>query len=311
MARNATGQAQIFISYRREEGSGYAGRLYDRLGDHFGRDHVFMDVDTIELGVDFAKRIEDAVGSCDALIAIIGKQWLTVLGKDGRPRLQAPGDFVALEIAAALRRNIRVFPVLVQGATMPDVSDLPPELRPLARMNALEVQDTDWNHDVGRLIEALDSAVPRRQVLRPGGGQPPPPRPWVKKLIIGLVSLAALAFGTAIVVSLLHGLGNGGAGGPGPGGGSIVDTTTISLSPSSGPVGSTITVQGSGFQAGEAIVIDFNADEVGRAVADRSGRFSQNITVPPNSPPGNRFQSHVLARGKTSLRFDSAPFSVN
>jgi len=107
--------SRIFISYRREDSAPYAGRLYDRLGQHFGKDKIFMDIDTIEPGVDFVEDIEQAVGSCDVLIALIGKQWLTISDATGQRRLDNPEDFVRLEIKTALARNIRVIPALLPG----------------------------------------------------------------------------------------------------------------------------------------------------------------------------------------------------
>jgi hypothetical protein len=81
---------RVFVSYRREESSGIAGRLYDRLAAHFGDDQVFMDVDTIALGVDFAKVITQAVGTCEVLLAVIGPHWLTATDEEGQRRLDAP-----------------------------------------------------------------------------------------------------------------------------------------------------------------------------------------------------------------------------
>jgi hypothetical protein len=117
---------QIFISYRRDDSSAWAGRLSDRLSSHFPSNQIFMDVDTIEPGIDFVEAIEESVGSCDVLIAVIGTHWLTSSNRDGRRRLEIPEDSVRVEIATALKRGIRVIPVLVEGATMPEVSDLPP-----------------------------------------------------------------------------------------------------------------------------------------------------------------------------------------
>jgi hypothetical protein len=85
--------ARIFPSYRRDDSSGYAGRLYDRLSQHFGRAHLFMDVDTIPPGLDFVEAIQDAVGSCDVLLAVIGRQWLTSTDRRRRRRLDNPEDF--------------------------------------------------------------------------------------------------------------------------------------------------------------------------------------------------------------------------
>jgi hypothetical protein len=112
--------SRIFISYRRDDSAGYAGRLYDRLAAHFEPENVFMDIDAIEPGLDFVEVIEQAVGSCDVLIALIGKQWLAIKDGQGRRRLENPEDFVRLEIKTALDRNIRVIPALVGGAAMPN-----------------------------------------------------------------------------------------------------------------------------------------------------------------------------------------------
>src|SRR4026208_2301415 len=113
----------IFVSYRRDDSSGHAGRLAGRLVEHFGRNRIFMDIDAIEPGEDFVTVIENAVGSCEILIAIIGRSWLSTSGT-GTGRLDNPNDFVRLEISTALRRNIRVIPVLVQHASMPKEKDL-------------------------------------------------------------------------------------------------------------------------------------------------------------------------------------------
>jgi formylglycine-generating enzyme required for sulfatase activity len=164
--------SRIFVSYRRDDSAGYAGRLYDRLSQRFGRDRIFMDIDTIEPGLDFVEVIERAVGSCDVLIALIGRQWVTITDAVGRRRLDNPEDFVRLEIAAALDRNIRVIPVLVRGATMPRSMDLPDALEKLARRHALEISDTRFHYDVDRLIETLEKVL--------GLSEPAPPTPGVR-----------------------------------------------------------------------------------------------------------------------------------
>ena len=139
-----------------------AGRLVGSMigsANILGGINVFMDIDTIEPGLDFVEAIEQAVGSCDALIALIGKHWLTITDDAGRRRLDNPEDFVRLEIAAALARDIRVIPALVQGARMPRSSDLPEVLKMLARRNAIEISDTRFHSDVDRLIEVLDMVL--------------------------------------------------------------------------------------------------------------------------------------------------------
>src|SRR5450755_1717393 len=165
----------VFISYRRDDTSGYAGRLYDQISAHFGADHVFMDVADIGPGSDFVEVIEQKVGACDALIALIGKNWLTLKDDQNRPRLGSAEDFVSLEVLAALKRKVEVIPVLVGGAKMPRQQDLPESLQPLSRHQALEISDTHFTRDTQDLIAALEKAT--------AGGTPPPrsglQRPWI------------------------------------------------------------------------------------------------------------------------------------
>jgi formylglycine-generating enzyme required for sulfatase activity len=152
-------KGRIFISYRRTDTAGYAGRIYDRLVTHFGQDAVFMDVDTIEAGLDFVEVLQNAVQSCDVLIALIGHRWLENKDADGKRRLDNPEDFVRIEITAALDRNIRVIPVLVDGESMPYSTELPENLKPLARRNALQVNHSTFNADAHRLISQLELAL--------------------------------------------------------------------------------------------------------------------------------------------------------
>lgn len=155
----------IFVSYRRDDSSGHAGRLFDNLVSHFGRERIFMDIDTIEPGEDFVSVIENAVGSCDLLIAVIGQNWLRGT-TGGTGRLDDPNDFVRLEIAAALDRDIRVIPVLVQRAAMPLQRDLPDNLTKLARRNAIELSDLRWQNDVEQLITVMDKVLAKREQAR-------------------------------------------------------------------------------------------------------------------------------------------------
>jgi len=154
----------IFISYRREDSSGWAGRLSALLKDSFGADQLFMDIDTIEAGVDFVEVIGNAVGSCKVLLAVIGPQWLTVTDAGGRRRLDNPQDFIRLEVAAALKRNIRVIPVLVGGAGMPSAENLPQELEMLARRQAHELSDKRWDFDSEELVRVLEKTLGRRSL---------------------------------------------------------------------------------------------------------------------------------------------------
>jgi Tol biopolymer transport system component len=147
---------RIVINYRRDDTAGHALHLYDTLAARFGNDHVFMDIDAIEPGVDFTKVLEHAVDSCDAFISLIGRQWLTVTDAQGRRRLENPGDFVRLEIEAALDRDVRLIPVLVQEAEMPTEDELPAPLARLAYRNAIEIRDISWRSDAERLVRTLE-----------------------------------------------------------------------------------------------------------------------------------------------------------
>ena len=145
----------IFISYRREDTIGHAGRLFDRLVEQFGKEHVFRDIDTVAAGDDFVEVIRKKINNSDVLLALIGPRWLTAADQEGRWRFADENDLVRVEIAAALKSNIRVVPVLVQGATMPKAKDLPGELSQFAQRNAVEIRDKGFDQDVAQLIEAL------------------------------------------------------------------------------------------------------------------------------------------------------------
>jgi TIR domain len=147
---------RVFISYRRKEASGMAGRLYDRLAARFGDDQVFMDVDNIALGVDFAEVIAQAVSTSRVLLAVIGPSWLTATDQDGRRRLEDPNDLVRLEIAAALERDIRVIPILVEDAVMPRRQELPENLAELADRQALRVRHESFRSDTDQLLAAIE-----------------------------------------------------------------------------------------------------------------------------------------------------------
>jgi formylglycine-generating enzyme required for sulfatase activity len=159
---NSQPSLKIFISYRRADSGGYALHLFDKLTAHFGKEQIFMDIDRIEPGEDFVQVIQTAVGSCDVLIALIGRQWLTITDGDAR-RLDNPNDFVRLEIAAALARSIRVIPVLVQGAQMPRPQDLPEDLLSLSRRQAHELSDQRSRHDIDQLISTLEKILARQR----------------------------------------------------------------------------------------------------------------------------------------------------
>jgi hypothetical protein len=148
--------AGIFISYRRTDEPGFAGRLYDRLVAKLGDDYVFMDVDSIELGVDFAEELRKSLSQCAVFMTLIGKQWANATDPSGQRRLDDPDDFVRMEIERALDRNIRVIPILVEGAVMPRRQDLPESLAPLTRRNAHSMSHSHFGSDSLELIRTLE-----------------------------------------------------------------------------------------------------------------------------------------------------------
>src|ERR1019366_7222492 len=152
---------KLFISYRREDTEGLTGRIYDRLLGRFGRESVFIDVDTIPYGVDFVDHLAAAVSQCDILLAVMGEQWLNVCHKEGphqgQRRLDKSDDFVRIEIQAALDRNIPVIPVLIGKTVMPAQEQLPTDLKKLSRRNAAEVRSgREFHSDVDRLIQGIE-----------------------------------------------------------------------------------------------------------------------------------------------------------
>ncbi len=172
--------AVIFISYRREDSAGYAGRICQELGNIFGADHVFMDIEDIAPGEDFTKAIESRISECDALVTLIGPQWLSSL----RAREQSE-DFVRHEIETALKRGITVIPVLISGADMPRYQDLPKSVAQLARYQAVAIRDARFDDDLQVLVDALRSRV--------NPALPLTQRASVWKVLIPLLVIAVIA----------------------------------------------------------------------------------------------------------------------
>nr|MBA3747729.1 toll/interleukin-1 receptor domain-containing protein [Solirubrobacterales bacterium] len=203
----------IFISYRREDCPAHAGRLYDTLKALFGEQNVFMDVDTIGLGEDFVETIQQAVGACDVVLVLIGDEWLNVKDRAGTRRIDSPEDFVRLEVATALARDdVRVIPVLVEGAEMPNSTQLPEALAPLARRNGISLMDAQWRAGTSILVQAIEPAVARPQAsaprdapARPGADVPGLPATassrsatvmWMIPALFGLAGASLIFAGT-------------------------------------------------------------------------------------------------------------------
>jgi hypothetical protein len=157
---------RIFISYRRDETDFPAGWLYERLAAHFGPDQVFKDVDSIELGDDFAEVIAKAVGACDVLLVLIGAQWLAITDEAGRRRLENSYDFVRLEIEAALQRKVRIIPILVGSAKMPHADQLPASLGKLVNRQALELNPNRFEADTRRLVRVVEKTLAEEEARR-------------------------------------------------------------------------------------------------------------------------------------------------
>jgi len=202
----------VFISYRREDSDGFAGRIYDRLAMRLGHDNVFFDVDAIPPGRDFVDVLSDRVGKCDALIAVIGKNWITTGDSAKRRRLDDPNDFVRIEIEAALSREVPVIPVLVDGAPMPHAEDLPDGLKKLARRQAIEISHSRFDSDAERLTEALAEIEGKAKEPSAGVAAAPPasgapssasdaPRASRARLLVPLaVAAIAVAGGAAFIL---------------------------------------------------------------------------------------------------------------
>jgi hypothetical protein len=189
----------VFVSYRRDDAPGHAGRLYDRLVTRFGEDRVFMDVDSIDPGEDFVNVIETTLASASVVVVVIGPTWVTSRDEQGVVRLTKPDDFVHLEVSRALQLQKRVIPVLVADAPVPEAEELPEDLQPLARRNAFELSDGRFHSDADRLADAIEEGMAGATVLAPPEETAPPPR---GDGIGGRIRQLGLPLVIAIVVAL-------------------------------------------------------------------------------------------------------------
>lgn len=180
----------VFLSYRREDSAGFAGRLADGLEAEFGAGSVFRDVDDIRPGEDFQLAIDSQLRSVDAVLVLIGPRWLTARS-DGARRLDDPADFVRQEIATALASGKPVIPLLVGGAQMPGEADLPAPLAGLARRQAVVLSDSGWQGDVSRLVASLRPLVPALATS---------PRNSRRRLVGAALVAAGAAFGGWLLV---------------------------------------------------------------------------------------------------------------
>jgi hypothetical protein len=226
----------IFLSYRRDD-AGHAGRLSDHIDRRFPG-NIFRDVTGIAPGTDFVRELERKLDSCQVLLVVISKTWLTSANKNGGRRLDDPGDFVRLEVAAGLRRNVCVIPVLVNGAAMPSAADLPDDLKSLANRQAMEVSERDFEDDVLRLCQSIERmfgvAPPKPAPVAPIYTPPPRKRGWLK-VIFALGGGAFLMFAFLVVLAALF------AAAPQPGGPTTPNSPTTPHSPTSSNGGVVVT----------------------------------------------------------------------
>ena len=179
---------RIFISYRRDDAAGDAGRLADHVQRRFGASRVFLDVDTIEPGIDFVRVLRESLQETAVMLVVIGQRWTSLHTADGLRRLDDPTDFVRMEVEAALGRDIPVVPVLVQGATVPRKEDLPASLAPLATRQVVTIDHAEFHDDAERLCDRLAKVIDRDGYT---------PWPLVRRWWPALAVLAALALGLA------------------------------------------------------------------------------------------------------------------
>jgi hypothetical protein len=202
--------AGVFISYRRSDSAGHTGRLASDLAEGLEEQQLFRDIEAIEAGEDFVDALQRAVSACSVMLVIIGPNWATAHTSDGKRRLKEPGDFVRMEIEAALKGTVRVIPVLVGDAQMPQADDLPESMHALLRKNAFMISDRRWQYDVDQLLNVLEKIpgiASRRETqsgAQPVAEAPPPAKgrtPVVKLAIGAVVVVVATIMALAIVGS--------------------------------------------------------------------------------------------------------------
>ena len=180
---------KIFLSYRRSDGDGAVNALFDALAKEFGRDSLFMDVDAIPVGMDFRNVLRDAVAESDLMLVCIGRHWVAASDDDGRRRLDDPHDFVRMEIEQALQVSVPVIPILLDGARMPQASEVPDSLRPLLYRMAVTVSAHSFRSDLQEVVRAI-KANSLRRVVETSATSPPH---WKVKVLSAMASLLGLS----------------------------------------------------------------------------------------------------------------------
>jgi hypothetical protein len=218
-------RSKVFISYRRMDSAGMCDRIYARLVEVFGRDAIFKDIDAIPLGVNFEAYIKDAIAESAIALVVIGRSWLNIQSVTGGRRLDDPSDPVRIEIEEALKSNIPVILLMVDGADLPSSEQLPESLRPLVKQNGRKINvDPYFDVDMQRLTKEIQNwlstiaaqqrqAEPAQAAARPAAAPQPSqgvvtPPLSLPKLRISLFGMVALLSGL-LVIGLLAGLASG------------------------------------------------------------------------------------------------------
>lgn len=213
------GRKNVFISYRVQDSAGETGRLVDALKDAFYEDQIFVDIEKLEPGVDFTEALARSLDSCDILLAIIGPEWAGRPDSQNITRIKKPDDWVRIELETALKRNIRLIPVLVSGASLPAVNEIPESLLPLLKRQTIELSNKRWKYDTEQLINFLETLGMERKKQNGPYIPPQPPAPQPAKKF----SFKKLAIGALAVLGVLALIGI------------LIDPSTLEPEPVPGP----------------------------------------------------------------------------
>jgi len=190
---------RVFLCYRRQDSASICGRVYDRLVAHFGAKNVFRDIDSLAPGERFADKIRECIGRCDAVVVLIGRQWIAPADDPGRRRLDDAADFVRREVGEAAAQERYIVPVLHDDARMPDAKDLPADIAFLAQRHAIRLTDEHFGADVKQIVDAISNAPAERPAAtdaEPEGAKSAPRARWLEnaaaQLPLALVALGLL-----------------------------------------------------------------------------------------------------------------------
>lgn len=295
LVNTSPGDAEIFISYRRDDSAAPVRALTTELVKAFGPRSVYLDVDSIQPGRAYAAEIGRQLANASVALIVIGPAWLTAADEHGRRRLLDPGDLVRMEVEAALHRSTRdmlVIPILIDGTPMPDTDQLPPSLGPLSGLNGARLRNTDWTSDINRLVSVIGARVPRagtnqtavhqRMPVQPTASQRPSPRQrrsrtaGVLSGLFGLVLFAAMVAAVGVGGYLLFGLVDR----------ELLGSTDLDLNPSSGPPGTEVEVTATGYPPGEEVIFRaFFGDINGVVVANAEGTAVWRVVLPGGFGP--------------------------